>query len=41
MSRLILFALADLSCEPREESENYKMENSCPEQDLIRLSPSY
>ena len=33
MSRLISFALADLSCLPREESKNYKMKKSWPQQD--------
>ena len=28
MSRLTSFVFADSSCEPREESENYKMKNS-------------
>ena len=30
MSRLISFVLADSSCEPREESENYKMKKKFP-----------
>ena len=38
MSRLISFVLSDLRCQPREESENYKMKNSCPQQDLNPLS---
>ena len=33
MLPLISFLLADSSCEPREESENYKMKNSCPQRD--------
>ena len=39
MSRLISFVLADSSCEPREESENYKLTNSCPQRDSNPLSP--
>ena len=33
MPRLISFELTDLRCQPREESENYKMKNSCPQRD--------
>ena len=33
MSWLISFVLADSNCEPHEESENYKIRNSCPQRD--------
>ena len=39
MSRLISFVLAYSSCDSREESENYKMKNSCPQFYSIPLPP--
>ena len=41
MSWLISFVLADSNCEPHEESENYKMKNSCQQRDSNPLRLTY
>ena len=41
MPRLISFVLTCLRCQPREESENYKMKNSCPQRDSNPLPLVY
>ena len=41
MSWLISFVLADSSCEPNEESEDYNVKNSCPQKDSNPLSLAY
>ena len=38
MSRLISFVLVDLRCQPREESEDFKMKNSYPQRGSNPLS---
>ena len=38
MSRLISFVSPDSSCEPRDESKNFKMKNSCPQRDSNPLT---
>ena len=41
MSRLISFVIADSSCLPREESENYNLKNSCTQRDSNPLPLGY
>ena len=40
-SRLISFVIALSSCDTREERDNYKIKNSCPQWDSNPLLPAY